>query len=171
MMLALDEDTPGYYETVPDRLDEVDPSAVLLSISIPIRGTPFHQQMETEGRIFDPDLAHYEGDHLVFMPKKVSPDEVFHAFRRINRVFYSWPKILKRWWRFVSTYLGRGKQKDRLFRSLLLSYIFFKLSIFQRHHAREKVFSIPRTDLQALQRHRLETRDRAREPAVAGAGR
>jgi len=169
MMLALDEDTPGYYETVPDKLDEVDPSAALLSISIPIPGTPFHQQMEKAGRIFDHNLAHYEGDHLVFTPKRVSPDEVFHSFRTINRVFYSWPRILRRWWRFVSTYLRKGKGKNRVLRALLLSYIFFKLSIFQRHHAQEKVFSIPRTDREAMARHQEAVRGRQRRLEVVGA--
>jgi len=142
MMLALDEDTPGYYETVPEKLDEVDPSATLLSISIPIPGTPFHRQMEEEDRIFDHDLAHYDGDHLVFHPKRVSPAEVFAAFRDINRVFYSWRKILKRWARFVATYLQKGRGLRRFPRSILLSYILLKLSIFQRHHAQARVFSM-----------------------------
>ncbi len=64
MMLALEEDTPEYYQTLPERIEEVDPSAVLLSISIPIPGTPFAREVEAEGRIFDDDLSHYEGDHL-----------------------------------------------------------------------------------------------------------
>jgi radical SAM superfamily enzyme YgiQ (UPF0313 family) len=142
MMLALDEDTPGYYETVPEKLDEVDPSATLLSISIPIPGTPFHLQMNDEGRIFDHDLTHYDGDHLVFLPKRVSPAEVFAAFRNINRVFYSWRRILKRWWRFVATYLRNGTGLRRFPRSILLSYILLKLSMFQRHHAQQRVFAM-----------------------------
>jgi radical SAM superfamily enzyme YgiQ (UPF0313 family) len=141
MMVALDEDTAEYYETVPEKLEEVDPSAVLLSISIPIPGTPFHQQMEAEGRIFDRDLAHYEGDHLVFQPKHLTPDQVFEAYQRINRTFYAWGAILRRWWRFVRAYLGGGEGiARRLIRSLVLSAVYFKLSIFQRHHAQEKVF-------------------------------
>ncbi|UCF21506.1 MAG: B12-binding domain-containing radical SAM protein [Gemmatimonadota bacterium] len=142
-MLALEEDTPEYYRTVPQKLEAVDPSALLISISIPIPGTPFHRQMETERRIFDHDLSHYEGDHLVFQPKRVAPDDVFAAFENINRTFYSWRAIGRRWRRFVSTYLrARGEEAigKRLFRAALLSYILLKLSIFQRHHARKKVF-------------------------------
>jgi hypothetical protein len=98
--------------------------------------------MEAEGRIFDRDLAHYDGDHLVFLPKRVSPAEVFDAFRNINRVFYSRRKIFKRWLRFVSTYLRKGKRLRRFPRAVLLSYIFLKLSLFQRHHAKERVFAL-----------------------------
>lgn len=75
LMLALDEDTPSYCKSMPEKLDEIDPSSILLSISIPIPGTSFHKQVESEGRIFDRDLSHYEGDHLVFTPKRVSPNE------------------------------------------------------------------------------------------------
>jgi radical SAM superfamily enzyme YgiQ (UPF0313 family) len=144
-MLALDEDTPEYYAGVPDRLEDVDPSAILISLSIPIPGTPFHDALQAEGRIFDEDLSHYEGDHLVFTPRSVSPAEVSAAFETINRRFYSWGGILRRWARFEATYLSKGPPHGRaltvrLVRSVLLAAIYFKLSVFQRHHAREKVF-------------------------------
>jgi radical SAM superfamily enzyme YgiQ (UPF0313 family) len=146
-MLALDEDTPEYYQSVPQRLEVVDPSALLISISIPIPGTPFHREVESEGRITDPDLSHYEGDHLVFEPRRVSPAEVFEAFERINQAFYSRTAILRRWARFLRTYLAAGRAAGRrgglgrrLLRSVLLSFIYFKLSVFQRHHAEHKVF-------------------------------
>ncbi|MBA7614456.1 Bacteriochlorophyllide d C-12(1)-methyltransferase [subsurface metagenome] len=141
LMLALDEDTPSYYHNLPVNLNKIDPSSILLSISIPIPGTPFHKKVESEGRIFDKDLSHYEGDHLVFTPKRVSPDDVFNAFQtRINRIFYSWKNILKRWWRFISRYSGGENIMNLVFRSLFISYIFFQLSIFQRDHAQKKVY-------------------------------
>ena len=142
LMLALDEDTASYYKSLPKKLDEIDPSSILLSISIPIPGTPFYEQVESEGRIFDKDLSHYEGDHLVFKPKRVTPDEVFEAFGRINKYFYSWKSILKRWWRFISTMSAGRNMFKWIFNSLLISFILFKLSIFQRDHAQKKVYPI-----------------------------
>jgi len=142
LMLALDEDTDSYYKSLPKKLDEIDPSSILLSISIPIPGTPFYEQVESEGRIFDRNLSHYEGDHLVFKPKRVTPDEVFEAFGRINKYFYSWKSILKRWWRFISTMSAGRNIFKWLFNSLLISFILFKLSIFQRDHAQKKVYPI-----------------------------
>jgi hypothetical protein len=32
---------------------------------------------------------------------------------------------------------------ERLLHAVLMSYIFFKLSIFERHHAQKKVYSLP----------------------------
>ncbi len=144
MMLALEEDTPEYYQTLPERIEEVDPSAVLLSISIPIPGTPFHQEVEAEGRIFDHDLSHYEGDHLVWLPHKVSPDDVFDAYERINRVFFSWSKILRRGWRLVWAYLRRGRGAVRFVRWPLIAFIFLKVSLFERDHAQQKVYAVSR---------------------------
>lgn len=139
-MLALDEDTPEYYRSLPEKLDEIDPSSVVFSISIPIPGTPFHNEVEKEGRIVDRDLSHYEGDHLVFKPKRASPEEVFEAFRNLNKHFYSWKNILKRWWRFVTTMSSKGNLAWRTFRVMLLSVFFFKLSFFERNHAQKRVY-------------------------------
>jgi radical SAM superfamily enzyme YgiQ (UPF0313 family) len=140
MMLALDEDTPEYYAELPRKLEQVDPSAIFISISIPIPGTPFHRLVESEGRIEDRDLSHYEGDHLVFRPKTVSREDVMRAFVGLNRTFYSWRNIARRWWRLVRAYWQGGRRGNWLLRVGLLSGVLFNLSLFQRHHAREKVY-------------------------------
>jgi len=140
LMLALDEDTVSYYESLTKKLDEIDPSSILLSISIPIPGTPFHQKVESEGRITDKDLSHYEGDHLVFKPKGVTPKQVFTAFYNINKHFYSLKSIMKRWLRFFCSASFKGNFLNRLFRFSLRSVILLKLSLFQRHHAKKKVY-------------------------------
>jgi radical SAM superfamily enzyme YgiQ (UPF0313 family) len=139
MMIALDEDTPEYYQELPNLLEEVDPSAIFLSISIPIPGTPFAREIEDSGRIVDDDLAHYDGDHLVFEPRTVSRDDVLEAFRRIMSTFYSWPNIGRRWWRLASTVLRAGRGDRAFLRFLLMTFIYLKLSIFQRDRARQKV--------------------------------
>jgi radical SAM superfamily enzyme YgiQ (UPF0313 family) len=149
MILALDEDTPEYYRHLPENLERVDPSAILLSIAIPIPGTPLHAKVEAEGRIFDHDLSHYEGDHLVFQPQGVSRTDVFRAFWDINKRFYSWPALVRRWARLLSAHLPNRSAGHRLFRSIVMSYVLFKLSVFQRHHAKQRVYPM-RHELDAL---------------------
>lgn len=142
LMLALDADTPDYYRQLPSKLDEIDPSSILLSISIPILGTPFFNEVNDEGRIFDNDLSHYEGDHLVFRPKLVSEKEVIDTFKNLNRYFYSWKNIIKRWLRLI---IAMSSKKNILFqipRLLILSIVLLKLSVFQRDHAAHKVFKV-----------------------------
>ena len=59
LMFALDEDTKEYYETLPEKLDEVGCNVILPSISIPIYGTPLYDKIKSEGRLIDEDISHY----------------------------------------------------------------------------------------------------------------
>jgi len=140
LMLALDEDTPEYYRDLPEHLQEIDPSVILLSISIPIPGTPFHKKTLAEGRIVDHDLSHYEGDHLVIAPKHVTPEQVFETFQRVNRTFYAPGKMLGRWGRLLGSYRCARNPLAWCFHSAVLSYVYFKLSVFQKDHAEQRVY-------------------------------
>lgn len=146
-MLGLDGDTADDYRDLPVALEQVDPSAIFLSLSIPIPGTPLHRQMEWQGRIEDRDLAHYDGDHLVFTPLHVSREETLEAFRTVNRRFYSWSAVVRRWGRLMQAFLGQrsgGGALRRLAPALLISGILFQLSIFQRGHMRRRVLPLAR---------------------------
>ena len=140
LMFALEEDTPEYYQTLPEQLARTGTTVILPSISIPIYDTPWYQQVRAEGRICDNDLSHYEGDHLVFRHRHLSPGEIFAAYRRVNRIFYSWKNIFKRWFRFMGKQSRRESRSEYLLKLFILTFIYFKLSIFQRHHAQARVF-------------------------------
>ena len=159
VMFALDGDTPEYYRDLPARLEEVDPTAILSSISIPIPGTPFHRQVEEDGRLVDRNLAHYEGDHLVFLPTTVSPQNVLEAYQRVNREFYAWPAIARRWGRFMRTYFSAGASLGRAAHAALVSWVFWQLSIFQRDHALRKVYTVERRHTLAWQGLSAGTRE------------
>jgi len=142
LMLAMDADTPEYYRQLPQKLNEIDPSSILLSISIPIVGTPFYYEVLAENRITDNDLAHYEGDHLVFSPKLITEEEVIDTFKKLNRYFYSWKNIIQRWLRLMVAMSTKKFILFQLPRLLILSIVLIKLSIFQRDHAAHKVYKI-----------------------------
>jgi radical SAM superfamily enzyme YgiQ (UPF0313 family) len=144
VMLGLDEDTPAYYEELPSLLDEVGPAVILPSISIPIPGTPFHGEVEREGRILDRDLSRYDGDHVVFRPRRVTPAEVVQAFERVNRSFYSVPAVARRWWRHVAVLFRARRVRNRARRAAMLTFVLAKLSRFQHHHARQRVYALRR---------------------------
>lgn len=144
-MVGLEEDTPEYYAQAPALLERADPSAILSSIAIPIPGTPLHRSVAAEGRITDTELAHYEGDHLVFRPRRLAPLAVLDAYERIPAAFYSWGGIARRWWRLMRAFWShRGPR--RLFRSALLTAILWQLSRFQRNHGRRKVAPLLRQE-------------------------
>lgn len=143
LMFALDEDTEEYYRRLPGLLEEVGTMVILPSIAIPIYGTPLYRKVVNEGRLVDEDLSHYEGDHLVFRHKHLTPEQIHEAYRNVVLGFYRWPSILRRWWRFMRMQERTESILRFGFRLAISSGIYFKLSIFQRHHAQVRIAQGP----------------------------
>ncbi|MGE5807473.1 MAG: hypothetical protein ACM34M_16875, partial [Ignavibacteria bacterium] len=143
LMFALEEDTNEYYETLPEKLDEVGNAVILPSISIPLYGTPWYYEILSESRVTDYDISHYEGDHVVFKHKHLSGQEIYDAYRRVNKIFYAWKNILRRWLRIIRKLIKEDFETipEFLLKILIVTFIYFKLSIFQKHHAQKRVFN------------------------------
>ena len=144
LMFALEEDTKEYYEALPMALDEVGNAVILPSISIPLYGTPWYNQVLAEHRITDYDISHYEGDHVVFKHKHLSEEEIYSAYKRVNKIFYSWKNILRRWIKIFRKQSWQDFETlpQFLLKILMVTFIYFKLSNFQKHHAKKRVFKI-----------------------------
>ena len=147
LMFALDEDTKEYYETLPEKLDEVGCNVILPSISIPIYGTPLYHKIKSEGRLIDDNITHYEGDHVLFRHNKLTEEEIYEAYRRVNKIFYSWKNIFRRWIKFLRKQSVQESVPQFLMKVLISSVIYFKLSIFQKHHAVERVYDTKKTKI------------------------
>jgi radical SAM superfamily enzyme YgiQ (UPF0313 family) len=140
-MFALEEDTNEYYKTLPEKLDEVGVAVILPSIAIPIYGTPLYQKMMNENRIIDFDISHYEGDHVVFQHQHLTENEVYSAYKRVNKIFYSWHKIISRWFKIIRMQSIKESLPQFILKLSVVTFVYFKLSIFQRHHAQKRVFN------------------------------
>jgi radical SAM superfamily enzyme YgiQ (UPF0313 family) len=138
-MFALDEDTTEYYNRLPRLLEEVGTTVILPSIAIPLYGTPLHQQVVDEGRLVDRDLSHYEGDHIVFRHKHLTDEQIHEAYARVTMGFYSWRNIFGRWAKFMKKQEKHGSWRNHLLKLFILTFIYVKLSIFQRHHGLVKI--------------------------------
>jgi radical SAM superfamily enzyme YgiQ (UPF0313 family) len=141
LMFALEEDTKEYYETLPEKLKETGNAVILPSISIPLYGTPWYNQILAYNRITDYDISHYEGDHVVFRHKHLSETEIYSVYKTVNKTFYSWKNILRRWAKIISrqSILNFENIPQFFLKILIVTFIYFKLSIFQRHHAQKRV--------------------------------
>jgi radical SAM superfamily enzyme YgiQ (UPF0313 family) len=140
-MFAMEEDTVEYYNNLPKALDNVDNSVILSSIAIPIYGTPLYDKNIEEGRIVDYNISHYEGDHLVFRHKHLSDQEIYAAYKEVNRSFFSLGSIMRRWFRFIKKQRINESLPQFILKILITTFIYFKLSVFQGHHARKRVFN------------------------------
>ena len=150
LMFALDEDTAEYYEQLPKALDEVGNCVILSSIAIPLYGTPLYHKMIKENRITDYDISHYEGDHLVFRHNYLTETEIYSAYKNVNRIFYSWNKIIKRWFLFMKKQRVMENVPGFILKLFVISFVYFKLSIFQRHHAQKRVFKYTACDTDSV---------------------
>ena len=140
-MFALEDDTNEYYKTLPEKLDKVGVAVILPSIAIPIYGTPLHQKMMVENSILDFDISHYEGDHVVFKHPHLTEEEIYSAYQRVNKIFYSWHKIISRWLKIIRMQSIKESLPQFILKILVITFVYFKLSIFQRHHAQKRVFN------------------------------
>jgi radical SAM superfamily enzyme YgiQ (UPF0313 family) len=64
-------------------------TSLMLNIMTPIPGTVQYEQMNAEGRIVDRDWEHYDAQHVVFLPERMSPFELQRETLRGYRRFYS----------------------------------------------------------------------------------
>lgn len=141
LMFALEEDTLEYYEKLPGMLDEVGCAVVLPSISIPLYGTPWYYQVLAEGRITDFDISHYEGDHVVFQHKYLTEKQIYDCYKKVNQHFFSWKNIIGRWLKIILKQRKEENVIQFLLKVFMVSFIYFKLSIFQKHHAEKRIFN------------------------------
>jgi anaerobic magnesium-protoporphyrin IX monomethyl ester cyclase len=68
-------------------------SAQFLALT-PLPGTRQTAQLETEGRIFTKNWSLYDGHHVVFWPKQMTPYELQEAILQAHRRFYSGRRVL-----------------------------------------------------------------------------
>lgn len=100
-------------------------------ILTPFPGTELHEQMEREGRILHRDYSCYDGRHVVFRPRQMSPDELEKKFWEAYRRFYSASSITRRfsdWGRWAA------RNRFRPYLHNLAGNLFFRRMINRRIH-------------------------------------
>ncbi len=64
----------------------------------PFPGTRLFEELHAQSRITTYDWSKYDGTTAVFLPKRMTPEQLQEGTRRIGVHFYSTPKILRRFW-------------------------------------------------------------------------
>ena len=91
-LVGLDGDTAEYLERLPDLVDAVDVDIPVYSLAVPIEGTTFRRELQESGRLLPGDLLDgSDGQHLVYRPRRISPDEVEIALAAcMRRSYHPW---------------------------------------------------------------------------------
>jgi radical SAM superfamily enzyme YgiQ (UPF0313 family) len=64
-------------------------------ILTPYPGTALYGRMASQGRITSHDWDHYDTRHAVFVPARMSAEELEQGYRRAYREFYRWGSIVR----------------------------------------------------------------------------
>lgn len=96
IIFGFDNDDESVFEKTFNFLAKNYVGLVLFSILTPLPGTGFYKKVDREGRIFDRDWTHYDGRHIVFKPKLMTPDALQDGLYWTYRQFYSYGSIFKR---------------------------------------------------------------------------
>lgn len=91
-LVGLDGDTPEYLRQLPDLVDAVDVDIPVYSLAVPIEGTTFRRELQEAGRLLPGDLLDgSDGQHLVYRPRRISPDELEIALAAcMRRSYHPW---------------------------------------------------------------------------------
>ncbi len=66
------------------------------SILTPFPGTRLHERLAAEDRLLHKDWSLYDGQHVVYQPRNMAPEELLAGHRRVWEEVYSMKSILHR---------------------------------------------------------------------------
>lgn len=105
IIFGFDNDDESVFEKTVNFLVKNHVGLVLFSILTPLPGTDFYKKVEQDGRIIDRDWTHYDGRHIVFKPKLMTPESLQDGFFWTYRQFYSYRSMLTRILHFPEDFL------------------------------------------------------------------
>ncbi len=96
IIFGSDSDDESVFENTVEFLIKCRVELAYINIATPLPGTVLFERMKAENRIFDWDWSHYDGKHVVYYPKRMTPEVLQEGFFWANRQFFSLPSILTR---------------------------------------------------------------------------
>jgi len=105
IIFGFDNDDESVFERTVNFLEKNKIGLVLFSILTPFPGTGFYKRLEGDRRIIDRDWSHYDGRHIVFQPRLMTPETLQDGFYWSYRKFFSYSSIIKRIFPFQRDFL------------------------------------------------------------------
>ncbi|MCW8932346.1 MAG: B12-binding domain-containing radical SAM protein [Gammaproteobacteria bacterium] len=97
-VFGLDHDTPDVFDTTVEFVIDTGIDLPRFAVLTPFPGTPLYNRLNSEGRIFNNNWDHYDGQHVVFHPQNMTMDELANGHERAWKKVYSISAIAKRLW-------------------------------------------------------------------------
>jgi radical SAM superfamily enzyme YgiQ (UPF0313 family) len=91
-----DHDTPEVFDRTVQFAIDAAIDLPRFAILTPFPGTPLHHRLDREGRILTKDWQLYDGQHVVYRPKQMTPRELQAGHEKAWRDVYSYASIARR---------------------------------------------------------------------------
>ena len=95
-VFGLEGDGPEVFEKTARFVDDMGIDVVKYGIATPLPGTDFYQQMVEQKRLISKNWEHYDTEHVVFKPARMSPDQLYKGLGDAFRHTYGGGSIFKR---------------------------------------------------------------------------
>jgi radical SAM superfamily enzyme YgiQ (UPF0313 family) len=131
-VFGFDNDTPASFDATVDFVMTHRIELPRYAVLTPFPATPLHLKLDAEGRLLHKDWSLYDGQHVVFQPALMTPNELQYGIERAWKNTYSYRGILRRLW------------KGNLFWTALtanLGYRFYAHRLHQFYNCREPLLA------------------------------
>jgi radical SAM superfamily enzyme YgiQ (UPF0313 family) len=95
-VLGFDQDGPDVFERTANWVERSRLECATFHILTPYPGTPLFRRLKTEGRILHQNWSEYDTAHVVFQPRRMSPDELRAGYAWCYERLFSAASIWKR---------------------------------------------------------------------------
>jgi radical SAM superfamily enzyme YgiQ (UPF0313 family) len=95
-VFGMDADTPGIFMETAKFAVKAQVDLPRFAILTPFPGTPLFARLEAEGRILTRDWEQYDGQHVVFQPRNMTPEQLLEGTRAAWRHTYRWSNVARR---------------------------------------------------------------------------
>jgi radical SAM superfamily enzyme YgiQ (UPF0313 family) len=98
-ILGYDHDEPDTFKRILDFCHQAKIDGALFPVLTPYPGTLLRERLKREGRILTDQWDLYDMEHVTFIPRRMTPEQLEEGFEWLNASFLSWGSILRRLFR------------------------------------------------------------------------
>jgi len=98
-VFGLDHDSTDVFDATADFAIETGIDLPRFAILTPFPGTPLHQRLADAGRILTRDWELYDGQHVVFQPQNMTPQQLTAGHEHAWKKVYRYSAIARRLWK------------------------------------------------------------------------
>ncbi len=95
-VFGIDGDTEGVFEETLEFVFKASIDLPRFAIATPFPRTPLYRQLDNERRIISKDWGWYDGQHVVFQPKGMSPERLYEGTKMVWCEAYKLTSIARR---------------------------------------------------------------------------